>query len=415
MQSEYFHWVSPRSHVPFSLTFGSHVAKRRDTSRQEMIQSLGWVQPKRGVIEDWKIFMESSMEVASLEKMLISQGGEQARDAVVNPRLSQWVSCELWRSAEGLFVHSSCQDLPPFKVALWFFNQQWHFSIFKVVRIGIHSSKSSRFCQIAILHHPWPSMVIHGQAQNLWELHEAGSSMDFFKRTVAALAKGKPEDAISSGSCGSGMWESLGNTMFYSKSRTTHAILILDLSFPLFPPNKHDITWHNMSHFMPFLCDHRDLALLRHSQDRICNVCMEEDLPLARLAITPCAHAFCSCLRCGSDGMISSPDLYPNLINMTPKKTFKKILNQILYNHISSISSISSWTSIQHIFNMNIINSWGILRYSRSCFSRWGIGCLRESVAKFSKCSLCPPPGDQWNDIPNLVMTNSSPWKMNGP
>ena len=24
---------------------------------------------------------------------------------------------------------------------------------------------------------------------------------------------------------------------------------------------------------------------------------------------------------------------------------------------------------------------------------RWGIGCLRESVAKFSKCSLCPPPG----------------------
>jgi len=54
-----------------------------------MIQSLGWVQPKRGVIEDWKIFMESSMEVASLEKMLISQGGEQARDAVVNPRLSQ--------------------------------------------------------------------------------------------------------------------------------------------------------------------------------------------------------------------------------------------------------------------------------------------------------------------------------------
>ena len=37
-------------------------------------------------------------------------------------------------------------------------------------------------------------MASHGQAQNLWELHEAGSSMDFFKRTVAALAKGKPED-----------------------------------------------------------------------------------------------------------------------------------------------------------------------------------------------------------------------------
>jgi hypothetical protein len=97
------------------------------------------------------------------------------------------------------------------------------------LRIGIHSSKSSRFCQIAILHHPWSSMA-HGQAQNLWELHEAGSSMDFFKRTVAALAKGKPEDAMSSGSCGSGMWESLGNTMFDSKSRTTHAIRILDLS-----------------------------------------------------------------------------------------------------------------------------------------------------------------------------------------
>jgi len=131
---------------------------------EEMIQSLGWVQPKRGVIEDWKIFMESSMEVASLEKMLISQGGEQA--------------------------------------------------------------------------------------QNLWELHEAGSSMDFFKRTVAALAKGKPED-------------------------------------------------------------------------RICNVCMEEDLPLARLAITPCAHAFC-------------------------------------------------------------------------------IGCLRESVAKFSKCSLCQRPLQQ-KDVRPLV------------
>lgn len=33
-----------------------------------------------------------------------------------------------------------------------------------------------------------------GQAQNLWELHEASSSMDFFRRTVAALATGKPEE-----------------------------------------------------------------------------------------------------------------------------------------------------------------------------------------------------------------------------
>lgn len=32
------------------------------------------------------------------------------------------------------------------------------------------------------------------QAQNLWELHEAAGSMNFFKRTLAALAKGKPED-----------------------------------------------------------------------------------------------------------------------------------------------------------------------------------------------------------------------------
>ena len=45
-----------------------------------MIQHLGWVQAKRGVIEDWKFFMESeTMEVAPLEKMLISQGSEQAR------------------------------------------------------------------------------------------------------------------------------------------------------------------------------------------------------------------------------------------------------------------------------------------------------------------------------------------------
>ncbi|CAK9038401.1 unnamed protein product [Durusdinium trenchii] len=63
------------------------------------------------------------------------------------------------------------------------------------------------------------------QAQNLWELHEASNSMDFFRRTVAALAMGKPED-------------------------------------------------------------------------RSCSVCMEDDLPLQKLAITPCAHAFCiSCLR----------------------------------------------------------------------------------------------------------------------
>lgn len=34
----------------------------------------------------------------------------------------------------------------------------------------------------------------HRQAQNLWELHEALGSMNFFKRTLAALAKGKPED-----------------------------------------------------------------------------------------------------------------------------------------------------------------------------------------------------------------------------
>ena len=94
MQSEYFivfslsvatcrhgnHGMFKFMVFSFSLKFGSHVAKRRGTLRQEMIQSLGWVQPKRGVIEDWKIFMESSMEVASLEKMLISQGGEQARD-----------------------------------------------------------------------------------------------------------------------------------------------------------------------------------------------------------------------------------------------------------------------------------------------------------------------------------------------
>ena len=33
-----------------------------------------------------------------------------------------------------------------------------------------------------------------GKAQNMWELHEASSSMDFFRRTVAALATGKPEE-----------------------------------------------------------------------------------------------------------------------------------------------------------------------------------------------------------------------------
>ena len=31
-------------------------------------------------------------------------------------------------------------------------------------------------------------------------------------------------------------------------------------------------------------------------QDRNCSVCMEEDLPLQKLAITPCAHTFCVCL-----------------------------------------------------------------------------------------------------------------------
>ncbi|CAJ1340948.1 unnamed protein product [Effrenium voratum] len=63
------------------------------------------------------------------------------------------------------------------------------------------------------------------QAQNLWEMHEASGSMDFFRRTVAAMAKGKPED-------------------------------------------------------------------------RSCSVCMEDDLPLQKLAITPCAHTFCiACLR----------------------------------------------------------------------------------------------------------------------
>eukprot|EP00930_Biecheleria_cincta_P032620 TRINITY_DN22621_c0_g1_i1.p1 TRINITY_DN22621_c0_g1~~TRINITY_DN22621_c0_g1_i1.p1 ORF type:complete len:1349 (+),score=265.47 TRINITY_DN22621_c0_g1_i1:55-4101(+) len=65
------------------------------------------------------------------------------------------------------------------------------------------------------------------QAQNLRELHEASASMDFFRRTVQALAKdgGPPEE-------------------------------------------------------------------------RSCSVCMEEDLPLAKLAITPCAHTFClECLK----------------------------------------------------------------------------------------------------------------------
>jgi len=63
------------------------------------------------------------------------------------------------------------------------------------------------------------------QAQNLKEVHEAASSLDFFRRTVAAVGGGSPEE-------------------------------------------------------------------------RICTVCLEEDLPLAKLAITPCAHAFCmDCLH----------------------------------------------------------------------------------------------------------------------
>jgi len=65
------------------------------------------------------------------------------------------------------------------------------------------------------------------QAQNLKELHEASASMDFFRRTVQALAKdgGPPEE-------------------------------------------------------------------------RSCSVCMEDDLPVAKLAITPCAHTFClDCLK----------------------------------------------------------------------------------------------------------------------
>eukprot|EP00434_Breviolum_minutum_P001498 symbB.v1.2.001321.t1/scaffold57.1/size370615/30 len=91
---------------------------------EDMIRTLGWDQPKK----DWKILMDSDLEGALLEKMLISQGKEQV-------------------------------------------------------------------------------------------------SMDFFRRTVAALATGKPED-------------------------------------------------------------------------RNCSVCMEEDLPLQKLAITPCAHTFClGCLK----------------------------------------------------------------------------------------------------------------------
>ncbi|CAE7765005.1 mus-41 [Symbiodinium sp. CCMP2592] len=63
------------------------------------------------------------------------------------------------------------------------------------------------------------------QAQNLRELHEAATSMDFFRRTVAALGGTKPED-------------------------------------------------------------------------RSCSVCLEENLPAQKMAITPCAHAFCiNCLR----------------------------------------------------------------------------------------------------------------------
>ncbi|CAE7233347.1 mus-41 [Symbiodinium sp. CCMP2456] len=63
------------------------------------------------------------------------------------------------------------------------------------------------------------------QAQNLRELHEAETSMDFFRRTVAALGGTKPED-------------------------------------------------------------------------RSCSVCLEENLPAQKMAITPCAHAFCiNCLR----------------------------------------------------------------------------------------------------------------------
>ncbi|CAE7453839.1 Ttf2 [Symbiodinium natans] len=63
------------------------------------------------------------------------------------------------------------------------------------------------------------------QAQNLREFYESATSMDFFRRTVAALGGTKPED-------------------------------------------------------------------------RSCSVCLEDNLPVQKMAITPCAHAFCiSCLR----------------------------------------------------------------------------------------------------------------------
>ena len=65
--------------MEFSFDAGSFIEPHLGSLvAQEMIQSLGWLQPKRGVIEDWKMLMESSLEVASLEKMLNSQGGEQA-------------------------------------------------------------------------------------------------------------------------------------------------------------------------------------------------------------------------------------------------------------------------------------------------------------------------------------------------
>jgi len=83
---------------------------------------------------------------------------------------------------------------------------------------------SASTVEVATLQHYFMGQA-NEQAQNLRELHEASASLDFFRRTVRALAGGSAEE-------------------------------------------------------------------------RSCTVCLEDNLPLEKLSITPCAHAFCvDCLK----------------------------------------------------------------------------------------------------------------------
>lgn len=115
-----------------------------------------------------------------------------------------------------------------------------------------------------VFSHLFPEIISISQAENLSELHEASSSMDFFRRTVAALATGTKEEPTPPKNDEKRLkkvWNAPLKRRFEVKKRRRKGFKELRRA---------------------------------ETQDRCCSVCMEEDLPLQKLAITPCAHAFCA-------------------------------------------------------------------------------------------------------------------------